>query len=236
MALNTQNRAALLKKMAAAKAAGGGGNKVRDGQYVLVVKALKIEEGFKGQRFVADFYVKSSKKIPVQSAKNGAMVDVEPNPAGSFVSVVQMLTKHEGAMERVKRMLLTLVGHTEETCSDEDYLDTLDFFTGGTEAQVAGTEDPNPAAGLEIGMSTYRTLTKAQLEITALDWQTLETSDEAVVLNRSLMDSAKEVKADKPVAQAAPAKAAPVVAEPAAVVAQPPPAKTGGIVGRFKRA
>lgn len=156
------DRAAILKKVAAAQVSGGGNN-IRDGRGQLVVKRIALESGYNGSRFVVEFAVVSSAKVPVQSEKTGESLDVEPNPPGSDVSWVQMLDKHESAFGNIKGFVLSLFG--EEDASEAELLETLEEVTG----------DPGACAGRVIGYETYRRITKGKgMEIVLVRWQHVE--------------------------------------------------------------
>jgi hypothetical protein len=233
------DRAALLNKMAKASIAGANGDNARDGKYRFIVKRLAIEDGFKGVKFVAELLVKTSAKVQVVSALDSSKVlEVQPNAVGDTVKWMQMLEKHEGAMDRVRGFIYVLYGETQQTMDDAAYLDTLDLLTGGTPEQLKGLADRNPACGMEIAASTRRTMTKKGEEIVALSWETVKDAEERQDANRALLEAginmaAEEVEEAPPVqavqqvaVQPAPVQQVAVQqAAPAAVVAQAAPSR-----------
>jgi len=157
-------RAKLLKKISEADVSGGG-NKIRDGAGRLAVKRLTLEQKFKGNVFIAEFVVMSSRKIPVIALqtkgdiKEGQALDIEPNAPGTEVSWVQNLSKHETAFGAVKGFILNLYNELDAT--NDDILSTLDEVTS----------ERNSAYGLAVDYETWRKVTdKAKVEMVIPKW------------------------------------------------------------------
>lgn len=168
MAEMLSERAKLLKRISEADVSGGG-NKIRDGAGRLAVKRLTLENKFKGNVFIAEFVVISSRKIPVialQSKgdiKEGQALDIEPNPPGSECSWVQNFSKHETAFGAVKGFVLNL--YNELDASNDDIFATLDEITS----------EKNSAAGLIVDYETWRKVTdKNKIEMVIPKWSPVE--------------------------------------------------------------
>jgi len=159
------DRRAILRKAAKATVSGTGVN-FSDGRGRLVVKRLAFEDGFEGVRFVADFVVLASQKIPIVSLKTGQPLDIAPNPAGTEVNYVLMLDKHESAYGNMKNLFLSLYGEAE--CSEDEFVDAADEAT-----------EKNTARGLLLDYSTIRKVTKEKkVEITIPKWATVPDQDQ----------------------------------------------------------
>lgn len=171
------NRKALLKKIAES-AVSSGGNNIRDGRGRLIIKRLALESGFKGQRFVAEFAVQSSQKIPVSSIKTSQRLEIEPNEPGSDVSWVQLFDEHPNALGNVKGFILALYGETEEPGID-DFVEVLDAVTS-----------KNSAVGMAIDYETFRKVTKKnEIEIVVPKWFAVQQTDKDIAKSKSWLES-----------------------------------------------
>ncbi len=169
-------RLEILQKLSKATTSSGGNN-LRDSRGRLAVKRLAFEDGFRGSRFISEFVVVGSSKIPVVSLKTNETLDIAPNPPGSEVSVLQMLEKHESAFGNVKQFILALYG--EQEASDQEVMETADEVTKS-----------NAARGMVIDYVTYRKVTdKKQVEIVIPKWYSVEQSADDIQKMRQWMDS-----------------------------------------------
>src|SRR3990167_1479710 len=104
-------KADVIKAIAGSKTISGGGSFFEDGRYLLEVKKLVLQKGYKGESFVAEFVVKES-----HQKEDG----VHPAPVGAERSCVFMLSGGSGAKgasemakHNVKSLALALAKTTE---------------------------------------------------------------------------------------------------------------------------
>lgn len=170
------DRKELLRKIAEADVTAGGNN-ILDGRYRFAVKRFDLSEGFKGNRAVFEFVVMNSNKIPVVSLKTGQQLDVSPSPAGSEVSYVQLLDKHENAFGNVKGVVLELFG--EKDASNEELIEAM------TEMLDKGT-----AYGMVIDCTTTRKVTqKNSIEIVIPKWSHVPQTADDIKRTRAWIES-----------------------------------------------
>lgn len=131
---------ALLKKIAEARATQGGNN-IKDGNYVLVVKKLMIENKFKGTFFIAEFDV-----VDAEPTRQ----DVEPNAVGTDCSIALNLDSNVSAPGNMKQFFLGLLGLEEATTTTEQLMKEIAKYVG----------EDNAARGMLVEASTYRKVTK----------------------------------------------------------------------------
>lgn len=131
---------ALAKKIAEARASAGGNN-IKDGQYVMVVKKLLVDQKFKGTFFVAEFDV-------VDSDKTHATV--EPNLPGTDCSIALNLDSNVSAPGNMKQFFLGLFNKDEATVDSKELVELISKNTG----------DDQPARGMLVECATYRKVTK----------------------------------------------------------------------------
>lgn len=172
------DRAQLLKKIAGSSMTSGGNN-FRDGRGRVAVKKLSLEDGWKGSRFVGEFVVLSSHKIPVTELKTGKTLEIEPNPPGSEVSWVQMFDMHPNAFGSTKQLVLELYGERPEDNSEEEIINTLDDVTKS-----------NSAFGMVIDYETYRKVTKEKgIEVVLVKWRNVEQTPQDIANTRAYLES-----------------------------------------------
>jgi hypothetical protein len=169
-----------LKRIASAKVSSGG-NHLRDGRGRLVVKRMALEEGHKGDRFVAECVVKSSAKIHVVSAADGRVLDIEPNPPGSEVGIVHMF-EHDSAEGNIKALICNVMGEDPDNISGDN-----PEFISALEQAV----ENNALRGWEVEYSTYRKVTqKNKVEIVLPKWVPVEgQSTASVAANKAWLEA-----------------------------------------------
>lgn len=175
----------IAKKMAQSKAAGGG-NYLKDGRGVLIVKALKHEDMYKGETFVAELLVEASEEIPGAGPCNAP---------GTTVSFVQQFEEYpDTAFANTKAFVYALTG--EDDASVEQ----------SAAARVARKEKPRdwtaddeyaalyemlcspeqPARGMRIRYETYRKTTKKSgKELVLPRWSRIDQTDEQIAEARA---------------------------------------------------
>lgn len=131
---------ALLKKIAESRATAGGNN-IKDGDYILVVKRLLVDQKYKGTMFIAEFDV-------VESAQTRE--DVTPNAPNSDCSIALNLDTNASAPGNMKQFFLGLLGKDEATTPTEELIKDMEKYTG----------EDNKARGMLVACSTYRKVTK----------------------------------------------------------------------------
>lgn len=186
------DRAEILKKVSQSTVSAGGNN-LRDGRYRLALRRFELTEGFKGSRTVFEFVVVSASKQLVVELKTGKKLDIEPNPVGSDVSLVNMLDKHESAFGNTKAAIMGLAGVTE--MDEATVLETMnDMLENGA------------AVGRVVDVATYRKETQAnKKEITLPKFYPVEQTDEDVERMKkwfSDLDAANEAQASAAATQA----------------------------------
>jgi hypothetical protein len=139
----------------AAKTAGGG-NYIKPGKGVLIVREIKLQKGFKGKSFIAEFLVESS-----QATDAGK----EPNSPGSSCSKIEMLTgkqEHvDSALGRIKALLIACSGFAEAALTADEMNAAFD----------EALDHPESVIGTRVGYETYQVVTRdTQKEITAVKW------------------------------------------------------------------
>ena len=134
----------------------GGGNFIKPGKGVLIVREIKLQDGFKGRSFIAEFLVESS--TATEAGK-------EPNAPGSSVSKIEKLTGKpdhvQSALGRVKAFLIACTGQLEADLTEDEM---------GTAFDEA-LDHPESVVGTRVGYETFQVVTKeTKTEITAVKW------------------------------------------------------------------
>lgn len=141
----------------------GSGNFIKDGKGRLVVLKAFIYKGFKGTRFIAEFKVLSSQKIPVESTlapqdferqfkypppPGFPKLDIEPNATGTTCSFAVPLgdPKIPSGPANVRAFVLALFGKNGNEVSPSEFQSTLKDLVSSA----------NPARGLLIDYETQR--------------------------------------------------------------------------------
>ncbi len=130
----------LAKKIAEARATAGGNN-ITDGQYVMQVLKLTVDQKFKGTFFVAEFLVVDSEKTHPT---------IEPNRVGTDCSIALNLDSNVSAPGNMKQFFLGLLGLDEATTDSQELVAAISKYTS----------DDQPARGMLIECSTFRKTTK----------------------------------------------------------------------------
>src|SRR5262249_41157913 len=141
--------AALAKRIAEAKTSKGG-VRIKDGEYVFLVKRIICESKYTGLMFIAELEVVESLK----SDDPNAAKDVEPNAPRTECSQAWALDGSgpagDAAKSNTKQFLLALLGLPESTAPD-DFVKNLGEYSGET-----GTPESVKARGMLVACSTRR--------------------------------------------------------------------------------
>lgn len=134
----------------------GGGNFFKPGKGTLIVREIKLQDGFKGRSFIAEFLVEAS--TATEAGK-------EPNAPGSSVSKIEKLTGSQddvqSALGRVKAFLIACTGQLESALTVEEMDVAFD----------EALDHPESVVGTRIGYETFQVITKkTKTEITAVKW------------------------------------------------------------------
>jgi hypothetical protein len=208
--------AGAFSKIAGARVSGGG-NHIRDGIYKLMVEKAFIQQGHKGETFIAEFRVMESTPSSEVDAQGRP---IQPNPVGSSCSFVAVLSTDSGPGNAKAFMIGALggLGYTEEQV-------TPDLM-----GALCGSD--NQMRGLVLADETYRVVNKGRSNpankgqiLTLNKWKPIAQTIDQVKAARAWLDSnpAREVAASQVAAVQAPA---PNLFAPAAAPAAAP--RTGG--------
>ncbi len=139
MAIN----AALAKKIADAKPSGGGGIRLKDGEFVLMIKQIICEAKHKGVMYIPEFEVVASE---------ATRDDVVPNKPGTDASCAWAMdgTGNAGtaAKGNIKQFFCALFGLADD---DETFNAELGKYAG-----EKGDADALRARGMLVACRTYR--------------------------------------------------------------------------------
>jgi hypothetical protein len=187
----------IAKQVAAARASGGG-NFIRPGSGVLVVKALKCEDLYKGSTFILEAIVESSSNDPTALDASGK--PILANPPGSEVGYIQQLEANEDvAFPATKRLLLDLFGEDDASLEAEaaERAKTTPGFTATdafAEVFELACSAQQPARGMRIGYSTYQKKAKTSgKDLVLPKWTHIRMSDEEIRASRAKLDGAPAV-------------------------------------------
>ena len=205
------DRAALLRQIAESTSSGGG-NYIRDSRGRLCVKRIAFEEGFGGNRAVAEFVVVSSAKIDVFALTNkdgqtiGAKLDIEPYGVGAEVNELFQFgdPKKDPGFGKFKALVLALYGVSPTGTTPDEIISTMDTL-----------DKTNGARGMLIDYSTRRIITTGKgIEITVTDFTNVPgtgpdgaQTDEQMDQYIAWMDSLRATPTTPNVAGGAPASA-----------------------------
>ena len=159
-----------------------GGNWLKQDKGRLIVKALKLEDMFKGTTFVAELLVESSESIP--GAKNDAGEPELANPAGTTVSYVQQLDENpDVAYPNMKSFLYKLLDESDESIDAAAAARIArgekkpGEWTGDDEfgEDLAGlTSKDQPARGMAIDFETFQKQARESKKLLTLPkWATV---------------------------------------------------------------
>lgn len=135
----------LASKIANAKT-GGGGNRIKDGEYVLVVKRILCETKFNGTFVIPEMDV-----VAAEATQEG----VVPNKEGTDVSSAWSLDapgkQGEAALGNIKQFFCALLGLDEGSTSPEAIMEKVGQYAG-----KAGDPDSTRARGMLVHCVTRR--------------------------------------------------------------------------------
>jgi len=175
----------IAKKMAQTTAAGGG-NYLKDGRGVLIVKALKHEDLYKGETFVAELLVEVSEELPGCGPCN---------TPGTSVSFVQQFEEYpDTAFANTKAFIFALTGEDEGTLtkSAADKVArkakpkewSADDEFGELYEALCGADQP--ARGMRVRYETFRKTTKKTgKELVLPKWSNIQQTDEQIAEARA---------------------------------------------------
>lgn len=173
----SDSRKALLQKLSKAKASGTG-NHMRDGKYRWAIKQVRLEKGFKGERFQVDLVVMNAAKIQVISPLTNEVLNIEPDPVGRSVDWLQMLEGEDSpGPGNTRTFFLSLFNKRE--IDDDEYFETLAEMCDLDEEGKPLKEPLFLAKGKVIDGETLRIVTKKnKKEIVVVKWSHVEQSNE----------------------------------------------------------
>lgn len=192
----------IAKKIAASRAAGGG-NYLKDGKGICIVKALKQENLYKGETFIAELLVETSESIP-GLMENGQPVTAN-SPGSTFAFIQQFEEFPDVAFGNTKAFILTLMGESDESlvaaaaeikasrqkagtlAKGEDY--TADDEFAAAYERLTGPQQPG--RGMRISFETYRRVTKKSGKSLVLPhWEHVPQTVEQIAATRAKLDGA----------------------------------------------
>ncbi len=177
----------IAKKLMTARASGGG-NYFRDGSGILIVKALKHETLYKGETFVAEFVVESSKSDP--TAKDAAGQPIEANPPGTTVTFIQQYdVRPDTAFAQVKAFLFALFDESDDSLAKAAAANKRQLQDEFGAAYNAAVGEAQLARGMRIKYSTIRKYTKDKSKLLTLPvFETLKQTAEQIAATRAQLD------------------------------------------------
>lgn len=166
----------LMARIAKAKTFAGG-NIIKDGKYTFTVLRLFINNGHKGNCFIAEMRVDSAEQVNPK---------VVPNPVGSTASYVLNLDKNESAPGNCKAYVLALLGAKEEEVSTDELAATIEELVD---------EKTNPARGMRIKDETFSKIIQkganAGKDFTGHRWEYVPQTAEQIAKQRAELDAAE---------------------------------------------
>lgn len=185
----------IAKRMASGRAKTGGGDFFSDGTGVVIISALKNQEGKEGAAFIAEL------KVHASTSFDGAKT--KANAVGSTVSYIQNFSKYpDTAYSNAEDFILKAIGETRETLAassvvtkaelvKQGKLKESDSYDGSDEYAAAYEKfcsSDQPLRGKKVGYSTYRKMNrKGTVDMVLLNFTYIEeTAEEIAATRRSL--------------------------------------------------
>ena len=190
----------IAEKIAQSKATGSGNWIMPAKSGVLIIKRVEESTGFKGDKYLVEFYVKASEDDPNARDEKGEVPKspIKANPVGSSCTMTQMFkTNPEMAFGNVKNFCEKVAG-----IKDPSMEDFLEFYLSATEGaakpetmsqeehdtyqKMAATQ---PLRGHSIGYETVQKWNGDKDKFLTLpQWRHIPETPEEIAANRAMLD------------------------------------------------